>query len=141
MPDPNFRALNALRRLRRVETDEARRDLGEALTRETALARRNAAMRDELDAARLMTGDFDREAFSAWLGRTRAERMQVADALKEAEAGTAAARTMLSNRRVAETSAEEALAQAVKGRDAEVARRDQLMLEDVARALKRAAER
>jgi hypothetical protein len=141
MSDPTFRALNALRRLRRVETDEARRVLGEALTRETALARRNAAMRDELDAARLMTGDFDREAFSAWLGRTRAERMQVADALKEAEAGTASARAILANRRVAETSAEEALAHAVKALDAEVARRDQLMLEDVARALRRAAER
>jgi hypothetical protein len=141
MPNRNFRALNALRRLRRVETDEARRDLGEALTRETALARRNAAMRDELATARRMTGDFDREAFSAWLGRTRAERAQVADALKEAEAGTAAARMLLANRRVAETSAEEALAQAVTARDAEVARRDQLMLEDVARALRRAAER
>jgi hypothetical protein len=140
MPDPNIRALNALHRLRRAETDEARRDLGQAQAQETALARRNAAMRDELDTARRMTGDFDREAFSAWLGRTRVERKNVADALKEAEAGTTAARTLLANRRVAETSAEEALARAVTARDAEVSRRDQVMLEDVARALKRAAE-
>ena len=124
-----------------METDKARRVLGEALAQEAALAQRDAAMRDELDTARRMTGDFDREAFSAWLARTRMERTHVADALKDAEASAAAARMVLANRRVAETSAEEALAHAVTARDAEVARRDQLMLEDVARALKRAAER
>jgi len=141
MPDPNFRALTALRRLRHAETDAARRDLGEALTRETALAARDAAMRDELQTARSMTGDFDREAFSAWLGRTRAERAILADALRDAAAQTAAARTVLTNRRVAETSAEEVLAEAIVARDAVAARRDQVMLEDVARALKRAVDR
>jgi hypothetical protein len=141
MPAPNFRALTSLRRLRRLETDEARRALGEALAQEAALAERDAAMRDELDTARRMTGDFDREAFSAWLARASAERIRVVDALRTAEADAAAARTVLANRRVAETSAEEALGHAVTVRDAEVARRDQLMLEDVARALKRAAEK
>ena len=78
MPATNFRALTSLRRLRRVETDKARRVLGEALAQEAALAQRDAAMRYELDTARRMTGDFDREAFSAWLARTRMERTHVA---------------------------------------------------------------
>jgi hypothetical protein len=141
MPEPNLRALTALRRMRHVETDEARRDLGEAMARETALAARDAAMRGELDAARRITGDFDREAFSAWLARSRTERAHVADALRDAEAHTAAARTVLSNRRLAETAAEEALAREAAARQAEVAAKDQLTLEDVARALRRAAER
>jgi hypothetical protein len=140
MPDPNRRALTALRRLRRVETDAARRDLGEAIAQETEIMTREAAMREELDAARRMTGDFDREAFSAWLRRTRAERTWLADALKDAAARTAASRTALAQRRVAETAAEEALASEVAARQAETARRDQVALEDVARALKRAAE-
>jgi hypothetical protein len=141
MRDPNLGALTALRRLRRVETDAARRDLGEALAQETALATRDDALRRDLDAARQISGDFDREVFVAWFGRMLAERARLADAIRDAEARTAAARTVLAHRRVAETAAEEALAEALAAKQAAVAHREQLMLEDVARALRRADER
>jgi hypothetical protein len=141
MSDPNLRALTALRRMRHVETDEARRDLGDAMAQETALVARDAAIRGELDTARGMTGEFDREAFAAWLRRSMTERARLADALKQAEAQSAAARIVLANRRLAETAAEEALARGVAAVEAEAARKDQLTLEDVARALKRAAQR
>jgi hypothetical protein len=141
MLDPNLGALTALRRLRRVETDMARRDLGDAVTQETALAARDGAMGRELDEARRHSGDFDRESFAAWFGRARAERARLADAMRDAEAHSAAARATLGHRRVAETAAEEALASALAARDAAVARREQVMLEDIARALKRASGR
>jgi hypothetical protein len=140
MPDPNLGALTALRRLRHVETDAARRDLGEALTQETALAARDAALVQELTEARQIAGEFDRETFAAWFARMRAERSRLTDAMREAEARTAAARATLAQRRVAETAAEEALAGALAAREATMARREQVILEDVARALKRAAE-
>jgi len=118
----------------------ARRGLGDAVILETALAARDDAMGRELDAAREIVGDFDREAFTAWFFRMRDERARLADAMHDAESRTAAARTILAQRRVAETAAEEALAGAVAAKEAASARRDQIMLEDVARALKRAAE-
>ena len=140
MPDPDLRTLTALRRLRRVETDEARRDLGEALAQETALATQDEATRGELEAARQVSGEFDRDAFSAWWARMRSERGKLADAMRQAEIRTAATRTVLANRRVAETAAEDALAREMSAREVTMARRDQAVLEDVARALKRAAE-
>lgn len=136
---PEMHTLTALYRVRRVETDEARRDLGEALAQETALAARDETMRCELEAARQVSGEFDREAFSAWWGRMRIERTRLTDAMRTAEARTAAAQTMLANRRVAETAAKDALAREVTAHEVTVARREQGMLEDVARALTRAA--
>ena len=141
MPDPDLGALTALRRLRHVETEAARRDLGDTLTRETALAARNQALRQELDEARQHSGDFDRDAFISWFTQKLAERAGLADAVRDAEACTAAARTNLARRRVAETAAEEALAAAIVVREAAVAHREQVMLEDVSRALKRASAR
>lgn len=131
--------LTALCRVRRVETDEARRDLGEALAQETALAARDDAMRCELDTARQIFGEFDREAFAAWWGRMRIERARLTDAMRTAEARTAAARTVLANRRAAETAAKDTLAREVTTHEVTLARREQGMLEDVARALTRAA--
>jgi hypothetical protein len=139
MPDSNIRALTALRRLRKVETDAARSDLGETLAEETALAARDAAIEGEVEAARQLTGDFDRQGFFHWLARMRTERSQLATALLAAEVRIAAARLELAHRRVAETSAEQALAQAVLTREAEAAGRGQVMLEDVSRALRWAA--
>jgi hypothetical protein len=139
VPDLDLRALTALRRLRHAETDAARRDLGEMLTRENDLAARQTALRQELDAARQFSGDFDRNAFAAWFGRQRAERERLAAAMREAEASTAAVRTTLAHRRVAETTAETALASAKTAHQAAVMQREQVMLEDIARALKRAA--
>jgi hypothetical protein len=138
MSTPEIRALIALHRLWRVETDAARRDLGQALAQETALAARDAAIETDLREGLRVSGDFDRQAFSAWLARLRIERTELAGAMREAEARTTDARAALSRRRVAETVAEEALAEERAARDVARARRDQVMLEDVARALKRA---
>jgi hypothetical protein len=139
MAQSELRALTVLRRLRRVETDAARRDLGEALAREVGLAEREAAIAREVGEESRISGDFDRQTFFAWLGRMRIERAGLADALRDAEVRTAAARATLAYRRVAETAAGHALAREITAREVASARRDQLMLEDVARALKRAA--
>jgi hypothetical protein len=141
MSDPNLGALTALRRLRRVETDAARVDLGQALTRETALAAQYAAMAEEIGEARRLPGDFDREAFAAWFARTLDDRARLADAMRDAEAHSVVTRTTLAHHRVAETAAEEALANAKAVREADLSRREQLMLEDVARALTTRASR
>lgn len=137
MPDPDLSALSALRRLRHAETDMARRDLAEALSREAALAERHTGLSRELQAARQFSGTFDREAFAAWFGRMRSEQERLASAMREAETKIAAARTTLAHRRVAETAAEAALADAVAAQKIAAEHREQVMLEDVARALKR----
>ena len=103
MSEANLRALTALHRLRRVETDAARRDLGEAFAWEADLAERHVAMRLEYETACRMTGDFDRDVFAAWLGRMRPEWAGMAEALRDAEARTLAARAALAHRRVAAT--------------------------------------
>jgi hypothetical protein len=140
LAEPDLRALTALRRLRHAETDAARRDLGEAVSREIALAAQYDAMGRDLDAARQISGDFDRESFAAYLGRVRAERARLAEAMREAASRTASARTLLAHRRAAETTAESALASVLAAKHATAARREQVMLEDVARVLKRAEE-
>jgi hypothetical protein len=137
MPNPDLSALSALRRLRHAETDTARRDLAEALSRESAVAERHTTLGQELLAARQFSGVFDREAFAAWFSRMRAEQERLARAMREAETKTAAVRTALAHRRVAETAAEAALADAVAVQRIAAEHREQVMLEDVARALKR----
>jgi hypothetical protein len=139
MPDHDLRALTALRRLRHAETDAARRDLGEAVAREITLADRHAVLVGELDAARQISGDFDREAFVAWFGRMRTKKAQLVDVMRDAAAQTVASQVTLAQRRVAETAAETALATAKAAQAAALAQREQVILEDVARALKRAA--
>jgi hypothetical protein len=139
MTDPAIRILTVLRRLRFVETDEARRGLAEALSQETALAGRNAGMRREIGEALQVCGGFDRDAFSVWLGRMRAAQARLAEAMRDAEARTETARAALANHRVAETAAEDALGRAMTIRAVDAARRGQIMLEDVARGLARAA--
>jgi hypothetical protein len=85
-----------------------------------------------------MTGEFDRESFSAWLGRVHTDRLRLAQESRDAEAHSAASRVALAHRRVAEAAAEEALAREMTARASELARRDQVMLEDVARVLRQA---
>jgi hypothetical protein len=140
MSDPDLHILTALRRLRRLETDAARRDLGRAISVEVDLSTRQAALEGELDDARATPGEFDREVFAAWYARMTEARTRLAAEARDAEARTGVARTALANRRVAETAAEDALAREVAARDAIEARRDQAMLEDAARALKQAAD-
>jgi hypothetical protein len=136
MPDPDLGSLTALRQLRHAETDLARRDLSDALTREAALAAQHSNLSQELEATRQFSGEFDRDAFAAWFGRARAERERLAAAVREAEAHTVTTRTTLAHRRVAETAAVDALAAAHTAKKAATERREQLVLEDVARALK-----
>jgi hypothetical protein len=138
MASAALRTLTSLRRLRHIETDEARRDLAEALAKETALAERAEAIDRQVASERAAPNDYDREALAAFLNRMRVERTRLTVALTLAEANTEAARTLLANRRVAETAAEEALAQVVAAQAAEAAHREQIMLEDVARALRSA---
>jgi hypothetical protein len=137
MADAGLRTLIALRRLRHVETDEARGVLARALAEETTLAARDVAIGSALRDARAVSGDFDREGLAAFLGRMRDERVLLAEAMRQSEVRTVAARAMLANRRVAETVAEGALNRARSVLEAEAARRDQVMLEDVARASRR----
>lgn len=131
------RALSALVRLRHIETDLARRDLADRLAEEAALLDRDTALAREVEAARTVTGAYDQQAFAAFLARVRGERERLAVALREVSARVRAARADLAARRMAETSAGDALAEARAGEAAEEARRDQATLEDVARALRR----
>jgi hypothetical protein len=140
MPAPDLAPLQALRRLRRVETDAARRALGDALTQEASLTAKQSTLVHELAAARRISGTFDRDAFAAWFARVRAEQRQVAAALLAAAARTAAARTALAQRRVAETAAESALASGVAAKAAAAAQREQVILEDASRALRRSTD-
>ena len=91
MPEPELRALTALRRLRRVETDGARRDLGEAVAQELALMERSAAIERDVAEGLRVVGDFDRQAFAAWFARMRIQQAALADAIETAVARTAAA--------------------------------------------------
>lgn len=132
--DSRLRTLNAVRRLRHVETNEARRDLAAALARESVLADQDAAIVRDIAVARQIDGDFDREALAAWLMRIRVERDRLAAEMPAAIVRTAEARSVLAGRRMAENAAEEAGSAAAKALETAAARRDQTMLEDVARA-------
>ena len=133
---PPPRALAALRRLRHLETDEARRALAEALTGETAIMEQEAAITREVTAARAITGAYDQQAYALWIARVATERTRFGHLLREAGERTADARAALAARRMAETAAEEALERAREARATEEAHRDQVMLEDISRSLR-----
>lgn len=135
MVDTTRRTLAALTRLRHIETDRARRALAEALAHEATLSAEHTAIERQIAAERRRDGDFDRDAFAAWLMRMRAQQARLADASREAQARTAAARADLAARRMAETTAEERMAETIAAHDAELARKDQVVLDDAARAL------
>jgi hypothetical protein len=106
------------------------------MAEEAAFAAREEALGQELDAARQLAGEFDRETFAAWFSRTRTEWERLAGESRAAMQRATEARLLLARRRVAETAADEALARAEALKRAAVAHREQLMLEDVARTLK-----
>ena len=135
MAEPALRALAVVCRLRHVETDAARRALADALADEAALDEADEAVQRRIAAERQFGGDFDHDAFAAWLGLMRARRDGLADASRAARARTEAARTALAARRMAETAAEESRAKAVAAVQEERARGDQAMLEEAARAI------
>ena len=136
MPDRAVQVLRALRRSRRIETDAARGALGEAMRREQAAAEQEAATIREMEAARRAAECFDADAFSRWFSGMIARRDHQAEAHRDAASHAAAARAALTARRLAETAAEEALARRVAEEDAVTARRDQVTLEEVARAIR-----
>ena len=115
--EPRTRALMALRRSRRIETDLARRDLGVVLAREADLIAGQRAIAREVEGARREIGAFDPDVFAAWLGRMAARRAALGEEARAA--------------------AEDALGHIMAERALEMARRDQMTLEDVARALRR----
>ena len=128
-------ALTALCRLRRIETDTARRALAGALAWETKLTDQEQAIAREVSEACRVTGEYDRDGFAAWLARMRGERARLAAESEAAQTRTGRSRAALAQGRVAEQAAGEALARAHAAWAMEMARRDQVMLEDVARAI------
>jgi flagellar export protein FliJ len=129
-------ALETLSRLRRLATDQARRDLASMLAiehaAETRLAAAKAAMVREAaswvaDAKHPLAG-----AYAAWLPAAHARRAVAATAVQAAEAEIVLARGLLADARAAAKSVEfvaDARAEAVK-RDA--MRRDQARADDLA---------
>lgn len=137
MVDPGSHALASLERLRRLETGEARRALAVALAREATLEAEIAGIEERIAAARRCDEVFDRESFAAWLARMAAKRMGLAQSQNAAAEATAAARRQLVDRSMAETAAKDALALARSKQSAAEARRDQAILEEAARAIRR----
>ena len=138
--DPRTRAMDALRRVRHIETDEARRDLADALAVEDALRVRDEGLVRAMAAARGVTGDFDREALAAFLTHSGRELAALADALRAAEARTAEVRAALTRRRRAEDAANDARDRIGAALAVEEARRDQVVLEEAARGVRRVRE-
>ena len=120
-----------------METGEARRALAAALTREAVLAEEESTIEDMVASARRRDEVFDRESFAAWLASMTEKRAGLARTRSAAAAETATARRMLANRTMAETAVEDALALARANWLKAEAHRDQAMLEDAARAIRR----
>lgn len=133
MSGPLSKVLATVARVRRIETDTARRALAIALAREADLARRAAGAEGALAAARTMTEPFDQQTFSAYVSRVTQERSRLLAASKAAETETDLARAALAARRMAETVASEALAGARRSEDHALSQRTQTALEDAAR--------
>lgn len=124
--------LAALARLRRLESDEARRALGEANTRLAAAEARSVSAEAALSAEGAPGGEGD---YGRWLIRGLAERDRAARAVGFAVESAEIARQGLAERRAAER----ALAQLREVR-AEIARRKifrqgQLLLDEAAARL------
>jgi flagellar export protein FliJ len=129
--------LEALLRLRRLTSDEARRFLAECLRNEErasqVLAAIEAAVERETEAATsLATGDAEVEAFGAWLRRIRPQQMAAHVAEDHAEAETARARAVLAAALAAVQAAEDMLKKHQAAREAEAARRMQHELDEAA---------
>ena len=121
--------LAALARLRRLETTEAKRRLGDAFHRLDGAERRIAAAAASLpgEAAAGVAGDY-----ALWLRRGLAERDRAMIARGLAEAGAATAQALLAEASAAERALaqlREAQRQAARQRQA---RRQQAALDDIA---------
>jgi len=101
MPD----ALATLHRLRRLATDQARRDLAATLATaraaESRLANLQAALTTEAAAAQTDPAHPLAGAFARWLPAAQSQRAAATNALHDAEAHTARARADLAEARAA----------------------------------------
>jgi hypothetical protein len=125
--------LMALWRARRIETEEARRDLARTLSEAAVLDARLARIATDIAEARAAPAPEDREGFTMWLhGRLR-EQEHLAPERAAVEARTAAAQAVLARRKRGESGVEDAVAaaQAEERRIAET--RAQAALEDMVR--------
>jgi flagellar export protein FliJ len=118
-------ALETLHRLRRLATDQARRDLAAMLAlenaAETRLAAAKTAIATEAAAATVDAGHPLAGAYAAWLPAAQARGTAAAAAVRAAEAEVALARGLLADARAAARSVE-----FIADERAEVARRDRL---------------
>jgi flagellar export protein FliJ len=129
--------VESLLRLRQMTADQARRHLAECLRAESEAAAMitaiKAAIAHEMEAAsNLAAGDTEVEAFAAWL-RTMRPRQQAALAAQvAAEAATSEARAVLGAARAAVRAAEAVLEKNNAAAQAEMARKAQDQIDEVA---------
>lgn len=121
--------LATLTRLRRLESDEARRLLGEANARLAAAEARAAAAEAALATE---AGQGDGGDYSRWLPRALAERDRAARAVQFAADSAALARQGLAERRAAERALEELREARAAAARRQAARRAQILLDEAA---------
>jgi flagellar export protein FliJ len=129
--------LEALLRLRRMATDEARRGLAECLRAEgeaaAAVATIEAAIDRETEAATsLAAGDAEVEAFAGWLRRIRPKQRAALAAAEVAETATTQARGVLGAARAGVEAVEKALEKRAAVERAETERRAQSEIDEAA---------
>jgi flagellar export protein FliJ len=139
------RALQTVLRLRHLAVDEAKRELSAMLAAETDAdaAEHNAqtAIRREIDAATALdAGDGAVEAFAAWLPLGQAALEAAKRRRDEAEMAVTQARAALRVARADEAAVERLMATQDSAQASEAARREQAMLDEIARNLPRRSE-
>jgi hypothetical protein len=138
MPDPGAaRRLAGLARLRRFETEAARRDLAHALTDAADLDARAARIDAAIAAARADPVPLDRDGFAAWMMALRLEQTRLAQERAAMEARIAAARDALTRRRRRETVTAGALTAVMMEERLAAEGRARTELEDLVRAGRR----
>ena len=130
-------ALQALLRIRRLASDEARRNLGEAqapeaLAQEAADAMEREIARETALACSLEADDAVVEAFGAWLPGARTRAAASRSAADRAAADTARARAGLKLARSGLEAAEALAAEQHAAKNEADARREQHSLDDLA---------
>jgi flagellar export protein FliJ len=133
----NLDPLESLLRMRRMAVDDARRGLAECLRAEgqatAEVAAIEAAIEQEMEVAtRLTAGDFEVEAFAAWLRQMRPRQRAALAGEQEAETATMEARTVLAAAQAAVRAVEEMLEQHAAAARAEAERRAQGELDEIA---------
>ncbi|MBL6454796.1 hypothetical protein JMJ55_05635 [Belnapia sp. T6] len=121
--------LAALARLRRLETDMARRALAEAEARLLAAEARASAADSALSAE---AGEGMPAEYGAWLRRGLAERDRAARSLGFAEGGAAQARAVLAGHRAAERALANLRESRAEAERRAAARRAQALLDEAA---------